>query len=300
MGKESEITMKAESKTVRVIPYGRLEEHFDVFAHADVDRLRLSKTWTPFRGSHELWHLVIAFSHELDEGFLRAFRERATSDTRLLVLNNSRSSDWLLTRIVNLQIRSPFRFYVADPPFAQTNEKNWEDLIVSYLGRLNAALDSKEFHGRIFDACLEDGILHVTSADFRRLEIPLSKIVPLANVDTETAENFEIDEDGSYLFWPILDLHLGWEQFQQVVDPEAIRRAEQKTHAFNVRYGAAVQDFRLQVGLALSAIPGLSEKQLRRIESGECRLTSNAAGKLAMAHGIKQNEYLQAIAAVLK
>jgi hypothetical protein len=33
-------------------------------------------------------------------------------------------------------------------------------------------------------------------------------------------------------------------------------------------------------------IPGLSAKQLRRIERGECRLTSNAAKKLAQVHGM--------------
>src|SRR4051794_15757911 len=131
MGKEGATTMKAECKTVRVIPYGRLSQRLNLFGHASADRLRLSKTWTAFHQSHELWHLLIAFSHELDEPFVRVFRERATSDTRLLVLNDSRSSDWLLTRIVNLQIRSPLRFYVADPPFAHTNEKHWEDLVVS-------------------------------------------------------------------------------------------------------------------------------------------------------------------------
>ena len=90
---------------------------------------------------------------------MRTFRKRATRETRLLVLNDSRSSDRLLSRIVDLQIRSPHRFYVADPPFAQANEENWEELIRSFLGRLTAALESKENNGRIFDARLEDGIL---------------------------------------------------------------------------------------------------------------------------------------------
>jgi uncharacterized protein DUF2442 len=301
MGGQSATAMKTESKTVRVIPYGRLVDHMQAFAPTHiVHPLRMSKTWKRFQHAHELWHLLIAFSGELDEGFVRTFRERATPDTRLLVLNDSRSSDWLLSRIVDLQIRSAHRFYVADSPFEQTNEKNWEELIRSFLARLTAALESKENDGRIFDARLEDRVLHVVSADFRRLEVPFSKIAPLSNANNETLERFEIDEDGSYIYWPDLDLHLGWAQLQQILDPVAVQKAKQKSHEFNVRYGAAIRKIREAKGLAITAIPDLSDKQLRRIERGECRLTSSAAKKLAPAHGMTPNEYLQAVAAALK
>jgi hypothetical protein len=62
--------------------------------------------------------------------------------------------------------------------------------------------------------------------------------MPLSNAKKETVEHFEIDEDGSYIYWPDLDLHLGWEQLQQIVDPVAAQKAKQKSHEFNVRYGA--------------------------------------------------------------
>lgn len=262
--------------------------------------LRVSKTWKPFQGTHELWHLLIAFSDELDDAFVQTFRKKATVDTRLLVLNDSRSSDRLLSRIVDLQIRSPHRFYVADPPFAQTNEKHWDDLIRSLLGRLTAALESKESDGRIFDARLEDDILHVVSADFRRLEVPIAKIESLARANEQSVKNFEVDEDGSYIYWPDLDVHLGWNQFQQVVDPIAFQKAKQKSREFNERYGAAIRKVREQKGIALSEISEISEKQLRRIERGECRLTLNAAKKLAEAHAVNPNEYLRVIAAALE
>lgn len=262
--------------------------------------LCVSKTWKPFQKTHELWHLLIAFSDELDDDFVQTFRERATAETRLLVLNDSRSSDRLLSRIVDLQIRSPHRFYVADPPFARTNEKQWDDLIRSFLGRLTAALESKESDGRILDARLEDGTLHVVSADFRRLEVPIFKIESLAKANEQSLRNFEVDEDGSYIYWPNLDVHLGWDQLQQVVDPVAFQKAKRKSREFNERYGAAIRKVREQKGIALSQVPEISEKQLRRIERGECRLTSNAAEKLAEAHGVNPNEYLQAVAAALE
>ena len=52
-------------------------------------------------------------------------------------------------------------------------------------------------------------------------------------------------------------------------------------------------------GLGITEIPSLSDKQLRRIERGECRLTSNAAKELARAHGMTPNEYLQKVAEAL-
>jgi transcriptional regulator with XRE-family HTH domain len=67
-----------------------------------------------------------------------------------------------------------------------------------------------------------------------------------------------------------------------------------------VRYGAAIRKIREEKGLDITAIPGLSAKQLRRIERGECRVTSNAAKKLAQAHRMSPNEYLQTVAATLQ
>jgi hypothetical protein len=290
--------MKTEFKDVRVIPYGMPKGRLESF---NLQGLRISKTWRrpEQQEQHKVWHLLVTFSHLLDDAFVRAFQEKATPETRLLVLNDSLGSDRLLSRLVDLQIRSPHRFYVAEAKWGAVHT-NWDVFLQSLLGRLTAAVESKESHQRIFDARLEDGILHVISPDFSRLEIPTSKIPVLAKADKQTVESFEIDEDGSYIYWPDLDLHLGWEQLQQVVDPVAVQKAKQKSREFNVRYGAAIRDVREGKGLTVSEIPGLSKKQLQRIESGACRLTSNAAEKLAEAHGMKPNEYLERVAAALK
>jgi hypothetical protein len=57
-----------------------------------------------------------------------------------------------------------------------------------------------------------------------------------------------------------------------------------------------VRKVREEAGLKLSDISGISEKQLRRIESGECRLTSNAIGALSQAHKLAANEYMKKLA----
>jgi hypothetical protein len=298
MGKEGTTAVKTASKTVRVIPYGRLAARMRSFAGGhDTQGLRVTKRWNRFLLGHELGHLLVAFSDEVDEGFVETFREKAASHTKLLLLNDSRFTDRILSYMVDLQIRSSERFYLVESTFAQSDERKWEELLRSLLGRLSAALESN--NDRIFDARIEDGVLRVVSPDFRRMEVPISKIEALSKTDKKTMEQFEIDDDGAYIYWPELDLHLGWEQLFQIVDPDAAHKAKQKSRLFNQRYGAAIRRVREEKGLAITETPGLSDKQLRRIERGECRLTSNAARKLAKAHGMTPNEYLEKLADAL-
>jgi hypothetical protein len=54
-----------------------------------------------------------------------------------------------------------------------------------------------DHHERIFDARIEDGVLHVVSPDSNRLDVPLAKIPAFAKVDPSKIHAFEIDEDGS-------------------------------------------------------------------------------------------------------
>jgi hypothetical protein len=284
--------MKTTLKTGKVIVYGRLADRIQASAASGIRHSRMPK-WNQ---SHDLF---IALSDELDEGFAQFFRERATKETRLLVLNTLQASDRLVSFFVNLQIRSPRRFYVVDLPTEHTSEQRRE-WIHNYLGRLFAVSDPKQDECRILDARLSDEILHVVSTNFQRLEVPVSEIGSLAKAERKSVERLEIDEDGSYVYWPELDIHLGWEQFQQVVDPAAVQRAKQKSHEFNVRYGAAIRKVREEKELSMSSIPDLSSKQLRRIERGESRLTSSTAEKLAKGHGMTPNEYLQAVAKALR
>jgi hypothetical protein len=104
--------------------------------------------------------------------------------------------------------------------------------------------------------------------------------------------NFEVDPDGSFIHWPDLDVHLGWNQFLQAVDPEELRKAQQRSVDFNVRYGAAIRKVREASGTLQSKVEGLTERQVRRIEQGECRATSAAINELAKAHGLDANTYM--------
>jgi len=167
------------------------------------------------------------------------------------------------------------------------------------LKRIASGVETDVSIERILDAKVEDGVLRAISTNFNRLNVPIARIPALKNADPSKIQRFEMDEDGAFIYWPELDVHLGWTQLQQLVDPETALKASQKSEAFNKRYGKAVQTLREQTGLKRSDIPGISEKQLGRIERGECRLTSNAIETLSKAHKLAPNEYMKKLAEAL-
>ncbi len=151
----------------------------------------------------------------------------------------------------------------------------------------------------IIDAYLIGETLNVLGPKHRLLRVPLDSIRAFAG-QTETAlRAFEVDPDGSFVYWPKFDAHLGWNQFLQIVDPTEHRKAQQKSEGFNERYGAAIRKLREAAGISQAKIEGLTERQLRRIERGEFRATASALTKLARAHGLSPEEYLENLARAL-
>jgi hypothetical protein len=113
------------------------------------------------------------------------------------------------------------------------------------------------------------------------------------------APTFSVDPDGSFIYWPDLDIHLGWNQFLQALDPAELRKAQQRSAGFNERYGAAIRKVRETTGILQSKVEGLTERQLRRIEQAGCRATTSAIAALAKAHGLDANTYMDIVAKTL-
>ncbi len=144
------------------------------------------------------------------------------------------------------------------------------------LDRLGHALANPAGSETILDAWWENKTLVVMSSKFETLKIPLEELLCLRGKTPEETMNFQVDVDGYYIYWPELDVHLGWEQFLQITNPEALLRAQQKSREFNKRYGQAIRKLREKKKLKQSDIEGLDARQVRRIEKGECRVTYSA------------------------
>lgn len=172
--------------------------------------------------------------------------------------------------------------------------------VAQLLGRICFALGRDGTRGNIIDAYLAGDSLLVRGPKHRMLHVPVNSLRALSGQPRAVIRNFRIDPDGSFVHWPDLDVHLGWDQFLQAVDPEELRKAQQRTEGYNQRYGAAIRQLREEARLSQSMIEGLTERQLRRIEQGECRATTAALGTLARAHGLAVNDYMNRLSKAMK
>ena len=187
-------------------------------------------------------------------------------------------------------IRAEHRLQVVRVESLQTPQ------VSELLGRVCTALGSDGQRGHIIDAYLSGSTLLVRGPKHRLLSVPLSWVPAFSGQPATVLQNFKIDVDGSYLYWPELDVHLGWNQFLQIVEPDEMRKTLQRNSEFNNRYGAAIRKTREAAGIAQSDVRGLTDRQIRRIEHGECRATPSALQSLAAAHGLDLNDYLNQLA----
>ena len=160
------------------------------------------------------------------------------------------------------------------------------------LGRLCFSRQPPKIPENIVDVCLGGDSLLVRGPRHRMLHVPIDHLSSLRGQPPRVLRNFQIDPDGSFVYWPDIDVHLGWNQFLQAVDPDELRRAQQRGAGFNQRYGAAIRTVREGLKISQSKVEGITESQLRRIEQGECRATAGALAALAEAHGLPVHNYL--------
>lgn len=144
-------------------------------------------------------------------------------------------------------------------------------------------------------AMVVDDRLFVTSCLPETIEIGFDDLASLRRIDAADRSTFEIAADGSYISWPPADIHLDLDAIRCALDPEYRDRQDAARLAHDERYGTAIAAFRSEQGLRQADIPGLSERQVRRIEKGE-RPTASALRILASAHKLDLNEYLLELA----
>jgi hypothetical protein len=138
--------------------------------------------------------------------------------------------------------------------------------------------------------------LFVLSCALQPYEIGFDSMPSLKRIPVAGRGSFAVDEDGSYLHWAGPDIHLDLDAIRAAIDPEAGVRAQAAKARHDNRYGAAIAQLRLRVGLKQSQIEGLSERQVRRIENGE-GTTYEALRLLAAAHRMDLESYLRELAA---
>jgi len=257
---------------------------------------RRIKSWDhlPSRGTTRLF--IVCALEDLSRERIAEFRklkELKGRDKVFLLLKGGMPSRAVVDRMTWLDVRDDSRVH-----FAETDRED-EGALAE---RLLVALDCGDDEHRILEAWWEEETLVVVSpcsTGFKKVRVPLLKLPSLKGHLKHALEDLEIDEDGIFIYWPQLDVHLGWEQFATAVDQKAYLRAKQQSDAFNRSYGSAIRKLRTQSSLRQSDIGGLTARQVGRIERGECRATHAALTKLAGAHQMSLSEYLNKLATLI-
>ncbi|MFQ5426556.1 MAG: helix-turn-helix domain-containing protein, partial [Gaiellales bacterium] len=197
-------------------------------------------------------------------------------------------------RVARLNIRSPGRLHIASVEEGQSIESMWK----RFLSVLSAAANEQ----RILDAWWENHDFVVMSPRFERLRVSLDQLRGLrflADSSRQDLGQFEIDQDGSFIRWPELDVDLDWHGLCRLAGRTDARRAA-RMRQFRTEYGAAIRELREQRGLRQKDVEGLDERHVRRIEKGEVAATASALEKLARTHEMSLQDYLDELARLVE
>lgn len=197
----------------------------------------------------------------------------------------------MTSRLMALKIRKSGRLHIA----SKANKNLEAQLIQRLIGSLTESADNQP----IVDAWIEENELVLLSASFDRMAVPHSKLVRFLGDERADFERFEIDEVGCFIYWAHADVHLGWKQLEQLIDPTKAIKDQEKTNRFKTKYGQAIRTLRELAGLKQSEIHGLTDRQLRRIEHGELMASTKALKSLASAHRMEIAEYMSRLAALV-
>lgn len=137
--------------------------------------------------------------------------------------------------------------------------------------------------------------LYVRDCALKSWKIPFDTLPALAVIPEEERANFELDEDGSYIYWCGADVHLDMEALRSAVDPEWLLKLKAEKIMYDQLFGEAVAAVRKAHKLTQKDIPTISERHIRRIEKGDFPKL-NTLKKLAQAHNMSLNEYLNELA----
>ena len=149
---------------------------------------------------------------------------------------------------------------------------------------------------RIASVLIEGKKLVVWSCEPKLYEVPASEIPALARMNAEHLGQFELNESGSCLHWDEGDVDLNLDGIRYHIDPKVRREQDRASRKEAERYAGAIRMLREEYQLAQTDIPGLTERQVRRVEQGESTPRSGTLQKLASAHGVSLDQYLKELA----
>jgi hypothetical protein len=141
-----------------------------------------------------------------------------------------------------------------------------------------------------------DGRLLVWSCKPTLYECAIKNISALQSLSPQQLARLQISESGSRIHWPQADVDLDLATIRYHTDP-VYRAAEDKNSRQRaLAYAKSIRKVREKHGIKQNAVRGLSERQIRRLESGAVQPHHKTLEKLAAAHSLTVDSYLGELA----
>jgi hypothetical protein len=152
----------------------------------------------------------------------------------------------------------------------------------------------------IASAAVQDGFLTVWSCEPKMYRCPVSDIPALARMLPRALASLDVSASGSRIHWSDGDVDMDLDAIRQCSDPDVRKEAEIKYRAEAAGYAHAIRQLRVRHGLRQGQIPGLSEREVRRLERGDVLPHSDTLKKLAKGHGCTLDDYMKKLARLSK
>lgn len=148
----------------------------------------------------------------------------------------------------------------------------------------------------IADAAVMDNRLFVLDCALKRYEIKFDQLKALAKIPRNARSKFIISEEGGHITWPDYDVDLDLDSLRVVLDPDLAEKAAARKLAHDRQFGAAIACLRNERKLRQGDIIGLTDRQVRRIESGDQHAGLKSLQLIAKAHDLQLKQYLSRVA----
>jgi hypothetical protein len=148
----------------------------------------------------------------------------------------------------------------------------------------------------IASVSVEGDDIVVWSCEPKPYRVGVSAISALARMPADALANFRVSDSGSRVHWDEGDVDLSLDAFRVRADPAFRSKKERETRQEARRYATAIRALRVEKGLKQTEIAELSEREVRRLESGEHMPQYGSLEKLARAHRMSVDEYLGELA----
>jgi uncharacterized protein DUF2442 len=244
-------------------------------------------SFTTFREPREVlveeWSHIFVLTSLADlpgmSDFLRAANRRHR--LRAVLVDRGRYFGLFPQFLHHAQVRTLRNMFVHEGP-----ELPWRVLNAHHMGAE---------HVLIADAQVIDDQLFMVSCASEAYEVPFDSIPALRSIPEAQRQKCRVSCDGAFVHWPTADVHLDLDSVKRRLDPVWAQRKLAEDALGTASAGRAVAAVRRASNLRQSDIPGLSARQVRRIEHGESS-TLTALERLASAHALDLATYVDRIA----